>query len=126
MLVRLSVTGALIASARAKVCADLGWRTQEGEVVRLAALTVALATRLQVLDSHLAIADRHQAFVQQLCQLDLLQPGGGPLPSVPEVLARWWKLRVPNFYKEAAWRLTLDAFPTAARMHNGGCCVACA
>jgi hypothetical protein len=119
------VTDALIASARARVCADLGWRTQAGEAVRPAALTVALATRLQVLDSHLAIADRHRAFVHELCQLDLLQPGGGPLPGVPKVLARWWKLRVPNFYKEAAWRLTLDAFPTAARMHSGVCCVAC-
>ena len=25
---------------------------------------------------------------------------------------------MPNVYKEAAWRLTLNGFPTAARMHN--------
>ena len=39
-------------------------------------------------------------------------------------------LRVPNAYKEAAWRLTLNAFPTADRMPSpaGGqpkCCAAC-
>jgi hypothetical protein len=40
----------------------------------------------------------------------------GLLPPVKHVLHRWWKLKVPNFYKEAAWRLSLDAFATAARM----------
>jgi hypothetical protein len=48
---------------------------------------------------------------------------------VKHVSIRWWKLKVPNFYKEAAWRLTLDAFATAARMSvpAGGaprCCAA--
>lgn len=37
----------------------------------------------------------------------------------------WWKLKVPNVYKEAAWRLTLNAFPMAERMDTGTQCVAC-
>jgi hypothetical protein len=49
---------------------------------------------------------------------------------VKHVLHRWWKLKVPNFYKEAAWRLSLDAFATAARMSEPArgeprCCAAC-
>jgi hypothetical protein len=114
------------------VCSDLGWCTGAGEVVRPASLTVALATKLQYLDSHVAIAVRHGEFDVHVNVLDALQPGGGgpPLPSVSAVLARWWKLRVPNAYKEAAWRLTLNAFPTADRMPApaGGqpkCCAAC-
>jgi hypothetical protein len=77
----------------------------------------------------------------QVQQFDAFQPPAGDssddddgdaelLPPVKHVLHRWWKLKVPNFYKEAAWRLTLDAFPTAARMSvpAGGapqCCAAC-
>ena len=125
-----AVTPALIAAARAHACSDLGWRTGDGDVVRPADLTVAVATKLQSLDSHRAIAERHRVFEQQVQQFDMLQPGGGPLPLVTDVLARWWKVRVPNFYKEAAWRLTLDGHPTAARMRRPAgappsCCVAC-
>jgi hypothetical protein len=58
-----------IAVARARVVADMGWRTRDGEVVRPASLTVAVATRLQSLDSHIAIAERHQAFTFQVQQL---------------------------------------------------------
>jgi hypothetical protein len=135
------VTSVQIAAARARVVADMGWRTRDGEVVRPASLTVAIATRLQSLDSHIAIAQRHQAFTLQVQQFDAFQPPAGDssddddgdeelLPPVKHVLHRWWKLKVPNFYKEAAWRLTLDAFPTAARMSvpAGGapqCCAAC-
>jgi hypothetical protein len=51
---------------------------------------------------------------------------GRVLPAVCSVLRRWWKLKVPNSYKEAVWRLTLDAFPTAARMNiSNAACVAC-
>ncbi|KAF8064658.1 LINE-1 retrotransposable element ORF2 protein [Scenedesmus sp. PABB004] len=39
--------------------------------------------------------------------------------TVCQALARWWQLKVPNTYKEAAWRLTLQAFPTASRMQPG-------
>jgi hypothetical protein len=136
----VGVTAVQIAAARARVMADMGWRTRDGEVVRPASLTVAVATRLQSLDSHIAIAQRHQAFTLQVQQFDAYQPPAGDssdddgddelLPPVKHVLHRWWKLKVPNFYKEAAWRLTLDAFATAARMSvpAGGaprCCAAC-
>lgn len=50
--VQLPVSSSLVASARARVCSDLGWRTKGGGVVRVANLTVALATQLQTLDSH--------------------------------------------------------------------------
>ena len=114
------------------MCAALGWRTSDGDVVHPDSLTVAQATKLQTLDSHVAIATRHADYAVHVGVLDAMQHGGGgqPLPSVCAVLTRWWKLRVPNCYKEAAWRLTLNAFPTADRMHvpAGGqpkCCAAC-
>jgi hypothetical protein len=119
------VTPAMVDAARARVCSGLGWITREGEVVELQSLTVALATRCQSLDALAAIAERHRSFVTTIQQFDALQPAPGPLPLVPKVLHRWWKVRVPNTFKEAAWRLTLNAFPTAARMHTGTCCVAC-
>jgi hypothetical protein len=81
-------------------------------------------------DLQTRIAERYRVFEQQVQQFDMLQPGGGPLPLVTDVLARWWKVRVPNFYKEAAWQLTLDGHPTAARMRQSpgalpSCCRAC-
>jgi hypothetical protein len=76
------------------------------------------------------IAERHQAFTFQVQQHDAHQPpfgndsyddgDEGLLPPAKHVLHRWWKLKVPNFYKEAAWRLSLDAFATAARMSVTG------
>src|SRR6185312_14164215 len=125
-----TVTADLFAAARAHVCSDLGWKTRDGDVVRPADLTVAVATKLQSLDSHLAIAERHRVFEMQVQHFDMLQPGGEPLPPVTDVLARWWKVRVPNCFKEAAWRLTLDGHPTAARMQRPAgappsCCAAC-
>jgi hypothetical protein len=119
------VTDALVAAARDKVCDGLGWQTRDGDVVELHSLTVALATKCQSLDALSAIADRHAAFLARVESLDALQPGHGHLPEVARVLARWWKLRVPNEHKEAAWRLTLDGFPTARRMHTGRHCEAC-
>jgi hypothetical protein len=99
-------------------------------VVRLDAVTVALATRLQRLAAHDAIAPRHAACLDRVRSLDGLQPGA-LLPAVPSVLSRWWRVRVANTYKEAAWRLPLDAFPTAARIQRAlpvnqrSSCVAC-
>lgn len=64
-----------------------------------------------------------------LMVFDGMLPGGPPPGSPPEVravLRRWWKLKVPNTYKETAWRLALNAFPTAARMQlHSSACVAC-
>jgi len=65
-------------------------------------------------------------FVCATCAtLDVL-PVPAPLPSVPGVLGRWWSVKIANTYKEAAWKLALDAFPTAARMSlTNAFCVAC-
>jgi hypothetical protein len=120
-----AVSEAQLTAARDRVCADLGWHTRNGDVVELKSLTVSLATQCQSLDALSAIADRHAAFRQRVLSVDMLQPIVGELPEVTRVLRRWWKLRVPNEHKEAAWRLTLDAFPTAQRMHTGTSCVAC-
>ena len=44
------VTADLLTAARARVCADLGWETRDGDVVRPKDLTVALGTKLQCLE----------------------------------------------------------------------------
>jgi len=101
-----------------------GWQLGS-ETVLLTDLSVAMATRLQTLDAHVAIQQRHASYVQHVRQLDVL-PVPAPLPSVPSVLGRWWSVKIANTYKEAAWKLALDAFPTAARMSlTNAFCVAC-
>jgi hypothetical protein len=65
--------------------------------------------------AHVAIRQRHALYVQRVRQLHAL-PATAPLPVVAGVLDRWWFVKVANTYKEAAWKLALDAFPTAARM----------
>lgn len=119
--------------ARARICADLGWRLDGGAVVRLSQLTVKLATRLQSQydSTHAELSRKHGAYITRVNALDgqlsvAPPPGGRQLPPVRVVLRRWWKLKVANSYKETAWRLTLDAFPTAARMNiTNAVCVAC-
>jgi hypothetical protein len=107
------------------VCGSLGWRLPNGTAVRLQDLTVRQGTQLQVLPAHVAIAPRHASFVSRVRAFDALPPTA-PLPQVCRVLSRWWRLRVPNVYKESAWRVTLDAFPTACRMGLlQSPCVAC-
>jgi hypothetical protein len=114
---------------RARLCAGLGWKLGAGRVVSIAGLTVKLATKLQSLPAHDAIRVRHSSFSLTVSMFDALLPAGPPPGGTPEVcsvLQRWWKLQVPNTYKETAWRLTLDAFPTAARMQlPSAACVAC-
>eukprot|EP00775_Hariotina_reticulata_P015021 gene15021-biopygen618 len=113
-----------IADARQHLSAHLGWKLGS-EKVLLADLSVALATRLQTLESHVAIRARHDQYVTRVRQLDAL-PLHAPLPPVTSVLGRWWSVRVANTYKEAAWKLALNAFPTASRMSlSNSCCVAC-
>jgi hypothetical protein len=87
-----AASGAQVSAARDMVCADLGWHTRDGEVVRLESLTVSLATQSQSLDALSAIADRHAAFRQRVLSLDALQPVAGELPEVSWVLRRWRKL----------------------------------
>jgi hypothetical protein len=114
-----TVTAATMAAARARVCANLGWHTRDGEAVRLGSLTVALATKIQSLKSLEVISARHGEHLGRVQVFDNLLPAAfAALPPVKSVTRRWWKLRVPNTYKEAAWRLFLNGFPTAARMHN--------
>jgi len=118
-----------IAAARAHLEQYVGWRLRTGSTARALLpleLTVALATRLQCLSAHVAIAERHVAFVDTVTVLEGRQQPPLVWPAVTSVLARWWRLRVSNSYKEAAWRLTLNAFPTSQRMlHSGAPCPAC-
>ena len=120
-----SVSSADLLLARETLCANLGWQ-QPGaaRVIRLAGLTVAAATKLQRLSALEAIAPRHAAFVASVRALDGLA-GAARLPEVQQVLSRWWSVRVANTYKEAAWRLALNAFPTAQRMQANTGCAAC-
>jgi hypothetical protein len=114
---------------RARLCAGLGWRLAPDRVVHLDQLTVQLATRLQTQRAHADIRARHSVMEQKVSVFDALLPAGAPPgpppPRVCSVLRRWWQLRVPNTYKEAAWRLALNAFPTAARMRLDTPCAAC-
>lgn len=86
-------------------------------------LTVATATRLQQSPAVQAIATRHTTLLTTIAAIDAVQQQ--QLPPVTSVLARWWQLKVANIYKEAAWRLSLNAFPTAQRMHLSTPCPAC-
>jgi hypothetical protein len=122
-----SVTPGDLLLARETLCADLGWQRPGGDadnVIRLADLTVATATTLQRLRALDAIAPRHAAFLDSVRTLDGL-PAGAQLPIVQLVLCRWWGVRVANTYKEAAWRLALNAFLTAQRMQLATGCAAC-
>jgi hypothetical protein len=122
----MSSVTADVAATRSALCAELGWRQSSNtdKVVRLQKLTVALATRLQQSPTLTAIAERHTVFTSAAAALEQLPPLV-LLPAVPSVLSRWWALKVANSYKESAWRLTLNAFPTAQRMHLNTPCPAC-
>jgi len=116
-----------MSDARSSMCAHLGWQllvSHHMSTVQLTQLTVAAATKLQRLVAHDAIQPRHDAFVQSIRRLDGYQQHI-QLPAVTSVLCRWWNLHVANVYKEAAWRLTLNAFPTAQRMGLHSPCVVC-
>eukprot|EP00775_Hariotina_reticulata_P015167 gene15167-biopygen2024 len=117
-------TDASIQLARDQLSTHLGWLFGTRKVL-LAELTVAVATSLQTLRSVVDIQQRHQQCLQRVRILDHL-PANATLPVVADVLKRWWDVRVANNYKEAAWKLPLNAFPTAARMQlHSNHCVAC-
>ena len=77
-----AVTAASLSAARARLCGNLGWRQPTGSIVCLTALTVQLATRLQCLDAHVAIAPRHATFLSRVRGFDAL-PAAAPLPEMP-------------------------------------------
>eukprot|EP00775_Hariotina_reticulata_P015378 gene15378-biopygen16628 len=117
-------TDASIQLARDQLSTHLGWLFGTRKVL-LAELTVAVATSLQTLRSVVDIQQRHKQCLQRVRILDHL-PANATLPVVADVLKRWWDVRVANNYKEAAWKLPLNAFPTAARMQlHSNHCVAC-
>jgi len=123
----MHVSNECMSDARSSMCAHLGWQllvSHHMSTVQLTQLTVAAATKLQRLVAHDAIQPRHDAFVQSIRRLDGYQQHI-QLPAVTSVLCRWWNLHVANVYKEAAWRLTLNAFPTAQRMGLHSPCVVC-
>lgn len=123
----IDVSNESMSAARSTMCAGLGWQLSVGQhmiTMQLTQLTVATTTKLQHLSAHDAIQPRHDAFLQSIRRLDGYQQHIY-LPPVTSVLHRWWNLRVANMYKEAAWRLTLNAFPTAPRMGLHTPCVVC-
>jgi hypothetical protein len=123
----VNVSSDSMSAARTAMCAELGWQLPVGSrmsTVQLAKLTVATATKLQRLTAHDAIQPRHEAFLQSIRRLDRYQQNVD-LHAVTSALCRWWNLHVANVYKEAAWRLTLNAFPTAQRMGLHTPCVVC-
>lgn len=126
----MTVSDAEITSARDCISAELGWQlaipeSTQPKGILLTHLTVAAATRLQQSVSLLDISSRHAAFTDAVISLLEHQLHTPTLPKVCDVLSRWWKLRITNTYKESAWRLTLDAFPTTQRMHLDTPCPAC-
>ena len=126
----MSVSQSDIDTARQQICGNLGWpaaliSAHHMHPISFASVTVAAATRLQQSPIKQAIAARHALVLHMIEQLadDLHQQQR--LPTVTSVLHRWWQLKISNTYKEAAWRLTLNAFPTAQRMHISSPCPAC-
>ena len=85
------VGAAAIAAARQALCANLGWRLP-GRVggalrpVKVSQLAVAMATRLQRLSAHDAIAERHVAFLTNISTLDGLQQSTLQLAVVHQTL----------------------------------------
>jgi hypothetical protein len=71
--------------------------------------------------ANFAIRERHALYVQHVRQLDVL-PVTVPLLAVASVLDRWWSVKASNTYKKAAWKLALDAFPTAGCQGAGCMC----
>jgi hypothetical protein len=87
--------------------------------VGLVQLTVKLATKLQLGSLMQARAEKHTNFLLEAC---ISMPAGHdttPAFMLP-IFKKLWALPWDNSRKEVYWRLTLDALPTAARMHQQG------
>ncbi len=90
-------------------------------------LTVKSATTHQLSSVRLLREDYHLAFAT-----DALSLCGRPLPAPADCMRKAfslaWGLPWDNFIKEVYWRLTLNAIPTAARLHrtSAACLCGCA
>ncbi len=119
-------TASSIAAVHRMLTARLGWRLQRPlAVVKLQALTVAEATKLQrwCNPAVAEITRRHARCRARVAHIDGVQASA--LPDLGAVAAEAWALRVPNTVKETYWRLLLDSFPTSQRMDSAEACPAC-
>ena len=98
----------------------LGWRFPDGPV-QLQALSVRTATWAQLQRVGDQRQHRHARSVSHV-----FAASNRPAPLVEKaqaaifrlLLSQLWRLPWHNQHKEVFWRLTLDALPTAARLHN--------
>ena len=109
-----SPTFALLALPR------LGWRFSDG-IIQLGDLSVHAATWAQLQRVYDQRQRRHAGFVAHV-----FAASARPAPLLDKdqaaflrkLLPQLWRLPWTNRHKEVYWRLTLDAVPTAARLHN--------
>ena len=103
----------------------LGWRFPGGPV-QIQGLSVRAATWAQLGRVGEQRQHRHARFVSHV-----LVVSNCPAPSserdqaavLKHLLSQLWKLPWHNQHKEVYWRLTLDALPTAARLHHVDPCI---
>ena len=97
----------------------LGWKLGPGLVCPLGALTVKVATNLQMREAWVLRARLIQAFVReargwQPNTIVLAEDEGCVLAA----FARLWKLRWENYHKEAFWRIAVDGFHYVGGTHH--------
>jgi hypothetical protein len=94
----------------------LGWRLPgRPEPVPLAALTVQLATQLQLLPLAAQRADLHAAYIREALGVAAAPPA--LLATFSATLERAWHLRWYNVHKETLWRLALDGVGQLGSCH---------
>jgi hypothetical protein len=94
----------------------LGWRLPgRPEPVPLAALTVRLATQLQLLPLEAQQADLHAAYIREALGAVAAPPA--LLAAFHATLARVWHLRWYNVHKETLWRMALDGVGQLGSCH---------
>lgn len=87
--------------------------------VGLYKLRVKTATKLQLGGLLRARAEKHAQFLQEACISMPVGHDTTPHFLLP-IFRKLWALPWDNSRKEVYWRLTLNALPTAARMHQQG------
>ena len=103
----------------------LGWHFPDGPV-KLQALSVRAATWAQLQGVGDQRQHRHARFVTHV-----FAASDRPAPALEKdqaailrhLLSQLWRLPWHNQHKEVFWRLTLDALPTAARLHTVQPCI---